>query len=227
MKKLILASLMAIFALGAAAQQQLDVPYIEVQGKATRLVEPNRVEVRITLSEAPSKGKVKLESLESQLATALKQAGVDASKQLVVLSQSSAAQKRSSAYQFKSYLLTLSSADEMSAVFDALAANNVQDASVVRTYNTDQAAIDKEMQVEAMKNSQEMAQNLAAAVGQTIGKAIQIQYWNNTPAPFLSDNMLMRSAKVAVEGAELPDDVKMRPINAQCNVTVRYLLPQQ
>ncbi|MEG1463806.1 MAG: SIMPL domain-containing protein [Mucinivorans sp.] len=224
MKKLFFVTLIASMALLASAQQVQEKPYIEVGGKASRLVEPNRVEVRITLSEAVSKGKVKLAELESQLATALKQAEVDASKQLVVISQSSTSQKRATAYQYKTYLLTLTSADEVATVFEAFAANSVQNASISRMYNTDQEKIVKELQIEAMKNSQQTALNLTSAIGQTIAGAIQIQYWSNDipPVGYSSDNMLR--SKAVVESEELPSDLKLRPIDVRCSVTVRYAL---
>lgn len=226
MKKLIFFSLLSIMALAAVAQTTDTTPYVEVQGKASRLVEPNRIEVRISLSEAVSKGKVKITELESKLATALQQANVDASKQLVIVSQSSAAQKKTGVYQFKNYLLTLSSPEEMSALFDALAANGIQDASVGRMYNTNQDQIDKELQAEAMLNSKQVAQNLAKSVGQSIAEAIQIQYWANGPSVnYGSENMLLMRAKSAdVTMSSLPEDLTMRPINVQVSVTVRYLL---
>ncbi|MEF9950716.1 MAG: SIMPL domain-containing protein [Mucinivorans sp.] len=232
MKKLLFVTLLASLSMMASAQiTQIaqETPYIEVRGTASRLVEPNRIEVRITLSEAVDKGKTSLSTLESQLATALKEAAIDVPKQLVVVNQSSTAQKRNSAYQFKTYQLTLTSAEQVAAVFAAFANNSVKDAAINRMYNINQRQINQELQVEAMKNSLETAQNLVQAIGQTIGRAIQIQYWSNdnSPVGFSADNMLMRAKAPSLEqGEELPSDLKLRPQKMECAVTVRYSLPQ-
>lgn len=225
MKKLIFLSLLAIMALGATAQEQDNMPYVEVRGTASRLVEPNRIEVLVSLNEADSKGKIKLSELESDLANALKKSGVDASKQLVISSQSSSAQKKSGSLQFKNFLLTLTSANQLDEVFEAFASSGVQNAQIMRMYNVDQKSIVAELQVEAMTNSMQTAQTLALAIGQKIGSAIQIQYWDNPISPiYMSDNML-RTKSAGMESApELPDDVKLKPINMQVSVTVRYFL---
>lgn len=225
MKKLIFLSLFAIMALGATAQGQDNTPYVEVRGTASRLVEPNRIEVLVSLNEADSKGKIKLSALESDLASALKKAGVDASKQLVISSQSSAAQKKAGSFQFKNFLLTLTSANQLEAVFEAFASSGVQNAQIMRMYNVNQKSITAELQVEAMKDSRQTAETLASAIDQKIGSAIQIQYWDNPITPiYMSDNML-RTKSAGVESAPaLPDDLKLKPVNIQVSVTVRYFL---
>lgn len=229
MKQIITLAIALVAFMGATAQT---VAYkdqfasVEVRGVAERKMEPNRVEVNILLSEAPSKGKIKIDALESQLATALKQADIDASTQLVVVGASSSAQKRTGAYQYKSYRVTAHSAAQFSALFDALASTEIVDASVGRMYHSDQAKIQQELQVEAMKNSQEVATNLVSAIGQGIGPAISIQYWNNSPSPSNFDGTLRMASKSA--GAEsapsLPSNVQLRTIELRVDVTVNYQL---
>lgn len=226
MKKSLLVSLFALIAIGAWSQSNEQTPYVEVRGVASRLVEPNRVEIRITLSEADSKGKVKLATLESALATALKAADIDVSKQLVVVSQSSGAQKRNGLYQFKTYALTLTTAEQVASVFDAFAAQGVQNAEVFRTYNVDQKQIESELQVEAMKDSQKTAKHLMSALGQTIGSAIQVQYWSNYAPEAVIGYGVRRSKEDVSLNAVLPDNLSLKPINVQVSVTVRYLLHQ-
>lgn len=229
MKKFLFLALFAATVLGVSAQTVAykdQFPSIEVRGVAERKIEPNRVEVNIMLSEAPSKGKTKIETLESQLAGALKQADIDPSTQLVVTGASSTSQKRVGAYQYKNYRVTVHSATQLAALFDALASTEIGDASVGRLYHTDQAKIQQELQVEAMKNSQQVASNLASAIGQGIGLALSIQYWNNSPSPANFDGMLRRAAKSSADEAapSLPSDVQLRLIELRVDVTVNYEL---
>lgn len=230
MKKILLFALLAA-ALSSSAQ---NVAYkeqfasIEVRGVAERTIEPNRIEVNIQLSEAPSKGKINIETLESQLANALKQAGIDPKTQLVVVGASSSAQKRTGSYQYKNYRVTTHSATQFSGLFDALASTEIVDAAVGRMYHSDQGKIQQELQIEAMKNSQEVATNLVSAIGQGIGPAISIQYWNNSPSPSNFDGalrMAKSSGEVSMSG--LPEIVKMRQIELRVDVTVHYQLKEK
>lgn len=229
MKKQILIALAAVMTLGlGSAYAQNDccksVPYVEVRGAASTTVEPNKIEVYINLNEADSKGKVTLKELESGLASALKKAGVDASKQLVVTSQSSAAAKRNDAYQYKSFQLTLSSQQELTTVFEAFAEFNVANASVGRVWNDRQAQIEMEVKTAAVQNAKKNAAVLAAGLGQTIGVAIMVQDYSSSPEPMDGSVMLVRSnfAKSAAES--LPSDLQMRKITITQSVTVRFLL---
>lgn len=229
MKKIFLVLFFAVFGLVGSAQTVAykdQFALVEVRGVAERRIEPNRVEVNILLSESSSKGKVRIEALEEQLAGALKQAAIDPKQQLVLVGASSAAQKRSGAYQYKNYRVTAHSASELAALFDALASTDILQASVGRMYHSNQAQIHEELQVEAMKNSQQVASTLAEAVGQSIGAAVSIQYWNSSPSPVANEEMVRVSKFSGADqaGGDLPSEVGMRLINLRVDVTVNYRL---
>lgn len=228
MKRNIFIALVAIMALGlqsaSAQNEDKTTPYIEVRGAASTTLVPNKIEVNITLSEADSKGKVKLSELENSLAKALKAAGVDASKQLVVTGQSSAAEKRNNAFQYKSYTLTLTSAEAVDAVFSAFAENGVANARMGRIFNDKQAEVEAKMKVEAILNAKKTATMLVEALGQQIGEAILVQDFSASPVMYDGDFGMLRASKAANGEVSLPSDLGIRPITVQQSISVRFAL---
>ncbi len=213
--------------------QQINIqnePYIEVRGSANATVEPNKIDVAISLSEAPSKGKITLKHQEDALAKALKAADIDVKKQLKVVSQSSVGEKRKTIYQFKNYLLTLSSAEQLADVFSAFDEFGVANASVQKTYNDSMEMIRQNLRIEAMKNAQQTATTLTEAVGQTIGSAIQINDYSSD-APVANYTLARTQSKLlgdSQEAVELPQDLSLKPIQITQTITVRFqLLPKK
>lgn len=228
MKKNIFIALVAVMVLGlqsATAQNgENNTPYIEVRGAASTTLAPNKIEVNITLSESDSKGKIKLSELENGLAKALKDAGVDASKQLVVTGQSSAAEKRNNAFQYKSYTLTLTSAEAVDEVFNAFAENGVSNARMGRISNDKQSEVEAKMKVEAILNAKKTATMLVEALGQKIGEAILVQDFSTSPVMYDGDFGVLRASKAVNGEASLPSDLGIRPITVQQSISVRFAL---
>ena len=178
MKKILFVA-SALLIAGAATAQNPDMKmnrnYVEINSSADTLVAPNKFRISITISEAPSKGKTTIADLEKSLATALKASGVDIKKQLVITGQSNTDGKRKDIYQYKNYLLTLTEPTMVETVFDELQANGIANASLTPSTRSDLKELQAQVRVKAMKNPQQTAGALAAAVGQKIGKAIVIE----------------------------------------------------
>lgn len=225
MKKLLLV-VVAFVAFTTATAQTCTPPqdYVEVRGTAYTMVMPNKAEISITLNQADSKGKLSMKELEDQLAKALKEAGVDTAKQLVIVNQSSEAEKRNKAYQFKSYILTVSSAAEAQTVFDAFANNGVNNATISKVWNDNQKEIVEKLKIEAMQDAQTTAKTLAAAVGQSIGKALQISDNSYTPTFAMMDSGFL-ARKTSNSGAlESLPNLDFQKLKIERNVTVRFAL---
>lgn len=233
MKKTILTTLLLTFALSAMAQSEsAKSPFIEVRGNAQRYIEPDKIEISISLNEADSKGKITLATMEDQFSKALTQAGVDSKKNLMVVSQSSEAQKRQQIFQYKTYNVIVANAAEMNSLFAALEANSITNATLVRAWNSNQSQYNKELKIEAVKNAQTTAQELATALGQSIGKAIEITdqtYYQ--PQVMVFDNQLAKTANnyqgnVMIRGTGAADasDADFRKMLLQQSVNVRFEL---
>lgn len=226
MKKILLIA-SALLISGAAMAQNSEMKmnrnYVEINSSADTLVVPNKFRISITISEAPSKGKTTIASLEKSLATALRASGVDIKQQLVITGQSSADGKRKDIYQYKNYLLTLNDPQMVETVFNELQANGIADASLSQSTRTDMKELQAMVRVKAMKNAQMTAAELAAAVGQTIGKAIMIQSYSSSP-----DVVLLRGYSAAKSGNAIQDEampeLKFNDVRINQNVTVRFVL---
>lgn len=226
MKKILLIA-SALLISGAAMAQNPEMKmnrnYVEINSSADTLVVPNKFRISITISEAPSKGKTTIASLEKSLATALRASGVDIKQQLVITGQSSADGKRKDIYQYKNYLLTLNDPQMVETVFNELQANGIADASLSQSTRTDMKELQALVRVKAMKNAQMTAAELAAAVGQTIGKAILIQSYSSSP-----DVVLLRGYAAAKSGNAIQDEampeLKFNDVRINQNVTVRFVL---
>lgn len=225
MKKIFLV-VVAFMAITAATAQNCTPPqdYVEVRGVAKAMVDPNKAEISVTLNQADSKGKITMAELEGQLAKALKDAGVDASKQLVLVNQTSEAQKRDKAYQFKSYILTVYSATEAQNVFNVFADNGVKNATITKIWNDKQDEIQEKLKIEAMLNAQNTAKALTGAIGQTIGTAIQITDYSYNEDALLVNNFSVRSKSADTAGVESLPSMDFKKIKIERSVTVRFLL---
>lgn len=225
MKKILIVAL-AVMAIGAVSAQNINTdPYIEVRGVAKEQVTPNKAIIEIELNQADSKGKVSMADLEAQLAAAMQLAGVDVQKQLVLTDQSTQAQKSNKSYQFKSYQLTVSSATEANQVFDALKASGVQNAQLTRIWNDDIKKIETALKVKAVDNAKLEAQQLAAALNQTIGKAIVVTSFGYTNDGIYMPRMYSKSSiNETMDVTPSLPAVDFRPMNVEQSVTIRFEL---
>lgn len=224
MKKLLLiAASFIVFTTATAQTCPQQENYVEVRGVAKTMIDPNKAEISITLSQADSKGKLSMKELEEQLAKALKEAGVDAAKQLVVTNQTSEAEKRNQAYQFKNYILTITSAAEAQNVFDAFAANGVNNATITKVWNDNQDAIIEKLKSEAILDAQNTAKTLTGAIGQSIGSAIQITDFSyNNDVVFY--DAVPRKAMASANVVESLPTLDFKKIRIERTVSVRFLL---
>lgn len=222
---LLIASALLISSTAMAQRPEMKTTqnYVEINSSADTLVVPNKFRISITISEAPSKGKTTIASLEKSLATALRASGVDIKQQLVITGQSSADGKRKDIYQYKNYLLTLNDPQMVETVFNELQANGIADASLTQSTRTDMKELQALVRVRAMKNARMTAAELAAAVGQKIGKAIMIQSYSSSPEP-----VLLRGYAAAKSGNAMADEampeLKFNDVRINQNVTVRFVL---
>lgn len=229
MKKMlfIASALLLTSGIAMAQQNEPQIPYVEINSSADTAVAPNKFRIAISISEAPTKGKTTIAELERSLATALDAAGVDIKKQLVITSQSNAGGKRKDVYQYKNYLLTLTDPNQVEAVFDALQANGISNASLTQSTRSDLRELQAQVRVKAMRNAQITASELAAAIGQRIGKAIYIQSYSSAPEA-MPVMLRSKAAGLMMSGNAIQDDalsnVKFNDVRINQNVTVRFIL---
>lgn len=227
MKRLILLAAIVLVALPAAAQMQEAFPsYIQVNGRAEKEITPDEFYLSVVINERDSKGKISVESQQREMIAALKKLGVDVEKQLKVANLSSEFFKKSTSVATAKYQLQLSSAAQVSKVWQALDGLGISNVSILKVSNSKIDTYKEQVRVEAMQNAKQSAQSLAQAIGQTIGKCFYIYDSNNNPMPIFYDNMaVMRSAKADfVEGDSADEPLDFKTIKLQYNVQAKFVL---
>ncbi len=226
--------LLALFTLSLNSFAQMgEMPYVEVIGESSATLAPNKIDVRINISEEPSKGRVSLSELENRLSKALRRFKPTSIDDIKVVSQSSVAVKKSDTYQQKTYTLTLNSGEDVTLLFKELKDNEVGTAVVTKMVNDSTEQIRRKLKIKAMRNAQKSAKILANSVGQEIGMAIKISdFSGNSDAVayggggYLARSMSYDSAANSAEG--MPEDLEFQPITLRQSVTVRFeLLPKR
>ena len=97
--------------------------------------------------------------------------------------------------------MTLTEPNQVEAVFDELQANGISNASLSQSTRSDLRELQAQVRVKAMRNAQITASELAAALGQRIGKAIYIQSYSSAPEAGL---VMLRSKSAGVMTGDLP-----------------------
>ena len=180
MKKLFLFFALAGF-LGLSAQttiQPQEKPYIEVTGTAEKDVVPDIIYVGILLSDkVTGKDTYTIDDQESKLKAALNRLGIDLSNLTLADAGSSVIihkRKEKGVLETKRLLLKLSTAAQVSAVFEALHDNDIKDAYIERVNHTKMDELRKEVRIMAIKAAKDKASYLLAAIGEAPGKPLVI-----------------------------------------------------
>ena len=220
--------LLAAFVSPAQAQEKnfLDQPYIEVNGYAKMEVEPDEIYLQITINEKDNKGKVSVEEQERAMYKALKAAGIDVEKSLVVDDMSSDLQsyflRKDAILTTKSYELKVNSAKQLTAAFQALQSAGISDVNLTRTDVSNMAELRQQVRAKAAKQAQQNASTLAEALGTKIGPALYVQDYGDNNARSFRPIMLAKSAMANDEAEAGMPDLSFQKITIEQSVLVRF-----
>ena len=228
MKKLIAMAVVALMTLPAAAQMQEAYPsYIQVTGRAEKELTPDEFYLQIVINERDSKGKTSVESQQRDMVAVLRKLGVDVEKQLKMANLSSEFFKKNTSVAMAKYQLQLGSSGEVAKVWQALDDLGISNISILKVTHSQLDKYKQEVRLEAMRNARESAQEMAGAIGQTIGKCFYIYDSNSNVLPVMYDNaVLMRSAKAAAdaESAAEEDPLEFKTIKLEYGVQAKFVL---
>ena len=215
-------------ALPAAAQMQEAYPsYIQVTGRAEKELTPDEFYLQIVINERDSKGKISVESQQRDMVAVLRKLGVDVEKQLKMANLSSEFFKKNTSVAMAKYQLQLGSSGEVAKVWQALDDLGISNISILKVTHSQLDKYKQEVRLEAMRNARESAQEMAGAIGQTIGKCFYIYDSNSNVLPVMYDNAaLMRSAKAAAdaESAAEEDPLEFKTIKLEYGVQAKFVL---
>lgn len=228
MKKLIAMAVVALMALPAAAQMQEAYPsYIQVTGRAEKELTPDEFYLQIVINERDSKGKISVESQQRDMVAVLRKLGVDVEKQLKMANLSSEFFKKNTSVAMAKYQLQLGSSGEVAKVWQALDDLGISNISILKVTHSQLDKYKQEVRLEAMRNARESAQEMAGAIGQTIGKCFYIYDSNSNVLPVMYDNaVLMRSAKAVADAESVAeeDPLEFKTIKLEYGVQARFVL---
>lgn len=158
--------------------KEIEPPYIEVTGTAKKEIDPNQIFISITLTEKSiDNKKYSIDAQESNLLQILNDLNISKSNlTLSDFSSSILTEKRKEVgfKQSKQFMLLLEKAQQVSQLFEKLFDANIKEADVVKIDHTEIVNYNKEVRIEAVKAAKAKAEYIANAVGNKIGKPLEI-----------------------------------------------------
>ncbi len=227
----------ATLMMGFAAQAQQNDPqqgYISVTGTAEREIVPNEIYIRIIINENDSKGKTPVAEQEKRMIDVLRRQGINVDKDLKVGDMSGDLTyyvfRRDRVNTSKSYILKVDSAEKLAKVFRGLSDIDISQMGLVKVTRDDIDKIEMELRAEAMRNAREIAETMAGAIGQNVGRAFAVNDNNYGSAGVIYYDNAMPVARAKMEmlsaTAEGVDDVSLefRDLHMEHSVNVRFVL---
>lgn len=232
MKKLFLiaAALFTLAAtIAATAQTTITVPEengVQVNGRAERKITPDEIWVAITLKDNEPKGET-VDRLETRMKREFAALGIDLEKSLRVAGMANAPRKRNQVDTSRSYELKVGGAALLGKVFEALGEMGVTQAGVTRVSHSRIEELRSEVRIEAVRNAQKIASELAEALGRTLHKANLIQdngFYETSPVPVYKTRAVTMDAMYqSAEGFDAGGQaLEMQEITLVYNVSVKF-----
>lgn len=228
MKRIFIMAAAALMAFTAATAQDFGetIPSVTVNGSSQIKVTPDVLYLSIKLDETNSKGKVTLDEQRKAMFDALRKCRIDIEKQLSVVDMSSSFFKKRSSLSSSQYELKVGSADEARKVFEALDAAGVSNVELARATCSKLDEYRAEARIAAIKNARERAEQLAGAVGQSIGPCFEITDYTTDAQPVMRANLMMKNSVAYDEAtaAGTEPEVDFKQMTITYNVSARFYL---
>lgn len=159
-----------------------NLPFIEVTGTASQKVVPDIINIEIIITEKTiSRKTYTIAEQEAALKSILNSLNIDMNKLSLSDSDASIIYKRrreKGKSISKEYQLELNSANQVSAFFDALSNTPIKEATITKTEHSDIINIRKNVRIAAIKAAKDKAVYLLEAIGEDLGKALEIKEYN-------------------------------------------------
>jgi len=210
----------------------IDQNYIEVTGKSEMEVVPDLIYLKIFLNEKDNKNKLSLPERENIMISALKEIGIDTSRDLSIKDMSSNFKyyllTKNDILLSKEYQLVVRDGKTASRVFIELEKIGISNVSIDRLDNSKIENYRKEVKVDAIKAAKDKAQSLVTAINQSVGRAIYIQeveqnFRNGLPGT--SNSIMIRGVASGIYGSKAPEpDIDFEKIKIEYSILCRFEL---
>ncbi len=231
MKKFISFIIIVLFqnVLFAQLVSEKSAPYIEVNGLAETEILPDEIFVSITLMERPeNKEKLTIAKQEDNLKQALKELGIDLSN--LTLSEAYADFRKIKTLKkdvviSKTYSLKITSAAQLSKVYEKLDKINAYDAFISKISHSKIEQLTKENRIKALKAAKDKVDYMLAAVGQKAGQPLYIfEAGSDVYNPFVTNYRMTKMLQANYDGSEsvAQEEIEFKKIKITSTVQVRY-----
>ncbi|MFT3919151.1 SIMPL domain-containing protein [Cloacibacterium sp.] len=208
----------------------IDQPYLETSAEADTLVIPDRIYLKITISENDTKNKKSVEELENTMVQKLKNLGIDTNKQLLLNDLESGYKKyvlkSTDVMKTKSYDLLVFDGLTAGKVIQELEKEEIANIQLLKTQHSQQEKILADLKKRAIIKAKKNVNNIANAIGQKAGNAIFISDLKVTlqtnPNLFLNTSFGYNSQKQKEEFE--PADLNFRKIGFSASLSANFKL---
>ncbi len=207
------------------AQQKEKKPFIEVNSEAKEQVTPDEIYLAISLQESDSKGRISIEKQEKDLKKALSSLGIDIKEDLKVNNANSYYYKKifkKDTYASKNFQLKVEDAKQVSSVFEKLNDLNVSSVNISKLEYSRKEELLKELRIKAIKEAKERATYMLSAIGETVGKPLEIHdnsYYS--PVMYKSQTRMMTLEMAGDSNSSMPD-LDFKKIELRANVNAKF-----
>ena len=204
----------------------IDQPYIEVKASVDTLVIPDKIFMKIILSENDTKDKISVEELENRMAEKLNSIGINVQKQLSLNDLTSNFKKyllkQKDVMKNKTYTLIVYDAKTAGTVIQELEKINISNVNIDYAEYSKIEQLKNTLRRKASIKAKEIAKSIIEPFGQKVGNVIyasdktQIQAYQN-----IEEVVVMGySAKAKTEYK--PIDIEFKKVNVSSEVIATF-----
>lgn len=212
----------------------IDQPYLETFAKVDTAVTPDRIYLKILITEKDTKGRSPVEELEAKMERALKNLGIDTKQDLTLNDLASNFKKyflkRQDILKGKVYTLLVRDAQTAGNVIIALEGAGISNIHVDRLEHSKMELIRLGLKAKAVAKAKKQAGYMARAIKQNIGPAIYISDQSIVSVP---PTMQGKVAGIQIRGAATikgdrfeAADIEFKRITVESTVAVNFKLGQ-
>ena len=206
----------------------LDQPYIEVAGNADTLVTPNKITLRIVLSEKDTRDRISVEELEMKMVDGLKSIGINTEDKLTISDMASNYKtyllRQKDILKTKEYQLIVSDAATLSKVFLQLENLGISNTSIEKVEHTELEALKNACRTKAIEHAKQKALALVKPLSQNVGNALFIADNEGVMANPYQERMYGMQIKTIAADSYEPPKLDFKKIQVAAGVNVRFVL---
>lgn len=210
---------------------QPDKRYIEVSGNVEKEVSPDEIYLRVVLKEYfEGRSKITIKEQEETMINVLKSMGYDIKNihlQDANTSYTKILWKSDNAVAINTYIIKLSTAEEVKVLLEGIKDLKVYSIDIVKTNYSKLEQIKEEMRTEAIIKAKEKAEKLLATLGDTLGQTLII---TETPKPLYPerttiDGVLVGNSRYkfcSINSINNDNTIEFEPIKISISIYVKF-----